>query len=481
MESSPPHSHDSHEDPDALPDGITRATIKRAVDRAMHPYKYAVMDNIQLIVVTAVVAYLLHKFLRRKKADRYNAHVLGTAADSDVNNRADWTKQSDANTSDKGVKDTKPRKSGGNSTISAAKDAASNRNYEKLSAKAMSESEQPSASKELGSKESNRNYEKLSAKATPESEQPSASKELGSKEDAGTGVASYLNLDKFMSGTIGGVHSLFKECGTNQSADGTNQPSSSSTSNITTPTVELHTTAKHPGLEAYYHWKSTIMSLYRVYAIPLYSYPPSADGASHIQDAILPMQPSSERGNTPVYIEVMNLTSQNVAVYWIDYKGNEVYKGSMRAGDTWAQTTWIGHPWVFRKKTPGGMNDGGQESVLLKYVPFRVIPSIEGAETILHEESGETVGIQRFLLKDTPKDFGVIMDGQKWTPACVVEDFIMPEPPLVSLRSDGLSGSNASGKYLEALDFCFGATIPSNAHPSRSNVYSYHRFEQAHG
>lgn len=78
--------------------------------------------------------------------------------------------------------------------------------------------------------------------------------------------------------------------------------------------------------------------------------------------------------------------------------------------------------------------DGGEEPVLLKYVPFRVVPSVKGAETTYHEGGrGLPVGTQRFALKDVPEGEGVVGDDGKWKPACVVEDLILPEPPLVSL------------------------------------------------
>ncbi|KAL7521102.1 hypothetical protein ACHAWX_005794 [Stephanocyclus meneghinianus] len=218
-------------------------------------------------------------------------------------------------------------------------------------------------------------------------------------------------------------------------------------------TIHLHTKPHHPGLKGYHYWQSTITSLYRIYSIPLYSYPNNSNNERGSSDnsflkAILPMHPSSERGQVPVDIQVTNRTDHDVIhVFWMDYNGKEVYKGSMRRGETWNQTTYIGHPWIFRVDIGGGVddgiggvwNDGDEESVILKYVPFRVIPYILNAETVYHPSNrnfhGPVVGIQRFTLRSVPEGYGVLMDGQRWKPACVVEDAILPEPPLSLVRS----------------------------------------------
>jgi hypothetical protein len=77
---------------------------------------------------------------------------------------------------------------------------------------------------------------------------------------------------------------------------------------------------------------------------------------------------------------------------------------------------------------------GNEEPILLKYVPFRVVPSVEGAETVYYDGSrGLPMGSQRFTLKEVSVGEGIVRDDGKWKPACVVEDLILPEPPLVSL------------------------------------------------
>mmetsp|Transcript_8175 Transcript_8175/g.16776 ORF Transcript_8175/g.16776 Transcript_8175/m.16776 type:complete len:603 (-) Transcript_8175:60-1868(-) len=235
-----------------------------------------------------------------------------------------------------------------------------------------------------------------------------------------------------------------------------------------TPPIQLHSKACHPGLTAYYNWLSTTTSLYRIYSIPSYanvsvrsdsslsqnepSATVSVDSESTFYPAILPMQPSSERGQVPVYLEVTNRTSyESVHVYWVDYKGNEIYKGSIRnGGGIWTQTTYIGHPWTFRK----GRDDRqptGEESVLLKYVPFRIIPTVPGAETAQHGSfNGPIVGIQRFTLKDVPDGF-VLREGL--SPVCYVEDSIMPEPPLTRTSEVDTSSNNNNNPWASVKPF----------------------------
>jgi hypothetical protein len=170
--------------------------------------------------------------------------------------------------------------------------------------------------------------------------------------------------------------------------------------------------------------------------------------------AVLPMHPSSERGKVPVYIEVTNHTTQHeiIKVYWIDYNGNEVYKGSIRGGGgIWTQTTYIGHPWIFRVGP-------GEEGVLLKYVPFRVIPSIVGDRSIIEEEEDEggitmDGGIHRFELHDVPE---IMMTNscnnnnndnsrrRNSIPVCWVEDKVLPESPLRVVGSSSATASSSS-------------------------------------
>ena len=191
----------------------------------------------------------------------------------------------------------------------------------------------------------------------------------------------------------------------------------------------------HPGLLKFYDWRSCVGSLYRIYAIPCRddSDDDRNDGEIRYRPATLPMSPSSERGRVQVYLEVTNRTSKHdtIDVYWIDHNGNEVRKGSIRrGGDPWTQYTYIGHPWTFRVGPT-------EEGVLLRYVPFRIVSSIVGSET-LHDKDGA----HRFAFRDVPDGFIVRnggdaaggRGGRGTIPVCWVDDKILPEAPPVPRR-----------------------------------------------
>jgi len=212
------------------------------------------------------------------------------------------------------------------------------------------------------------------------------------------------------------------------------------------PQIELKSQTSHPGLQGYYNWHSTITSLYRVYAVPFYETN-NTNNNTQYHEAILPMHPSSERGSISVYIEVINHTSHpSIDVYWIDHRGNEVHKGSINKAGTWTQTTYIGHPWTFRV---GNSHEG---EVLLKYVPFRVIPNISGAETTT---SDSNEGMQKFILRDVPADHVFQSSeeaGRVFKPVCWVEDSILPEPPL-KLQSNNNNNSFTTTQITEAIQW----------------------------
>jgi hypothetical protein len=127
-------------------------------------------------------------------------------------------------------------------------------------------------------------------------------------------------------------------------------------------------------------------------------------------------------------------------------------------GGTWTQTTFIGHPWTFRVGP-------GEENVLLRYVPFRVVPSISGAETL--NPLTATEGAQRFVLRDVPEGYCAMRDddgavdarngGPTIVPVCWVDDGVLPEPPLVRRRLDSISSdddavvSSSSGEVHDAV------------------------------
>lgn len=204
--------------------------------------------------------------------------------------------------------------------------------------------------------------------------------------------------------------------------------------------MELKSQAKHPGLQNYYNWHATIASLCRIYAIPSYENNDS-DRETHHQ-AILPMHPSSERGNVSVYVDVTNRSSHQVDVYWVDYKGNEVHKGSMSShGGRWTQTTFVGHPWTFRKGE-------GEENVLLRYAPFCVVPSIAGAET---SRDGTAEGMHRFFFVDV-REGRALRGNPRCAPVCWVEDGTLPEPPLLRVDDRRAGAADASAFSASELD-----------------------------
>ena len=489
-------------DPNELPPEIDAAVIQKAIHRAK-------MEHFQIGLVTTLMAFAVHIcFRRRKSKERCHAYVLGTAGKNAVGEDRIKSDAPLTNRNEKEVAVTETadlsddrQTSRKNAVQTAAKEAASSRNYDKLLAngdvtkddvhlvestdgdncdelaKQEPESEEGEYEEEKKSEDALQylNFSSFASGEIKVSSSSEVNKEIfilqsnvstdgddsdtllkrePKSEEEGYGEETksveslpYLNFSNFLSGNL--QESVSSEVNKQNNAQPNNNMcapfNTSGSNNNETPPIHLHTKAQHPGLEAYYHWKSTIMSLYRVYSIPLYSYPEITDN-NKIQNAVLPMHPSSERGQTAVYIEVTNMTSHKVAVYWVDYKGNEIYKGSMRSGATWNQTTYIGHPWTFRIETPNVVNDGDERSVLLRYVPFRVVPSIQGAETVQrdHEFPDSSVGRHAFALKNVPEGHGLIVGGEKWKPACIVEDLILPEPPLVSLHNeDGRSNGKS--------------------------------------
>ncbi|KAK1735787.1 hypothetical protein QTG54_013493 [Skeletonema marinoi] len=296
-------------------------------------------EVVKLIAASLFVAIALHNFFLRKKRPSSNSggvannNILGTTVETSIEEEEDIISseqaplhQSSSQTKCVGVEaDTKKKKKVVNKP---AKKASAIRNYNKLICKeALLPSDDSNGGKSITADATNSS-----------SEQDSASSP--STETTGTQIQQ--------------------------------QPTPP-------PPMKLHSQANHPGLSAYYNWHATITSLYRIFAIP------NRDVFTNtFNPAILPMHPSSERGNIAVNITVANQTRyESIQVYWIDYKGNEIYKGNVPRGGSWVQTTFIGHPWTFRV----GGSDGGEESVLLKYVPFRIAPTVLGAETATSRES----------------------------------------------------------------------------------------------
>jgi hypothetical protein len=90
----------------------------------------------------------------------------------------------------------------------------------------------------------------------------------------------------------------------------------------------------------------------------------------------------------------------------MDYQGREMGKGDILPRETWHQTTWIDHPWVFRQQSG---------ELLLYYVPYRVIPTCEMVPTV---DPDDTVGIHHFSIAPP---FDTLY-------ACLIQDPVLPFP-----------------------------------------------------
>lgn len=163
----------------------------------------------------------------------------------------------------------------------------------------------------------------------------------------------------------------------------------------------------HPGMEGFHNWYDIETSLFRQYTV----------GRSDGVDAMPPYVPKSRNGQVRVALRVTNdLTfsteNQVINVFWMNYMGHEEAKGTIHRGETWTQTTYVEHPWVFR------LSDTNE--LLLHYIPERVIPHLEEAPTI--EEANPMVGVQRITITrptdQAQRDFNI----------CSVVDTVLPHP-----------------------------------------------------
>lgn len=172
--------------------------------------------------------------------------------------------------------------------------------------------------------------------------------------------------------------------------------------------VFQQTSSQHPGLQGFYHWQDALSSIYRVYQI----------GSTTQDGMIIPMQPRSERGYTPIELQVKNELDHPIHVYWLGFKGEEKPRGIIEPYDVWYQTTWIGHPWIFKY----------QEKLLVHFVPYRAIPSTAKAPTTTSSEDNTTapVGIHCFSIQ---KPTFVSMSQNH---ICHIHDPIFPLPGDIS-------------------------------------------------
>ena len=163
----------------------------------------------------------------------------------------------------------------------------------------------------------------------------------------------------------------------------------------------------HPGMGGFHHWYDIETSLFRQYNV----------GRTDGVNVIPPYVPKSRNGQVRVALRVTNYYAATINVYWMNYQGHEESKGSIMHGETWTQTTFVEHPWVFRMAPSQG---NIEEPLLLHYIPERVIPHLDEAPTT--EDAHPLVGVQRFSIT-TPTDIA-IRDNY----ICSVHDDIMPHP-----------------------------------------------------
>ena len=260
-----------------------------------------------------------------------------------------------------------------------------------------------------------------------------------------------LNVDNFMSAITEAAH-MSSKVKTDNTDDVVCLQADSFLHYDEATHVQLNTKAEHPGLEAYYRWKASLVNSYRVFAIPLYLYQQNTDDINDIKETLLLEDSSLEQTKTEIRIEVTNQTSHTIAAFRVDSHGNEIYQGTILRTDWLNVTTQVGQQWIFRIKRSDDItadlwtsqtkdqNDRGTGLLLLKYVPLRMIPFVRG---FLHQKNHDlSAEVHYFTLRDAPTDQRVVVDGKQWKPACLVEDTLAIEPQLVSP-----SEKNADGKH----------------------------------
>jgi len=140
------------------------------------------------------------------------------------------------------------------------------------------------------------------------------------------------------------------------------------------------TSKNESGLNQFHTWHTAISEIYRCYMIQ----------QPNEERTIYPIIPRSERGNICLHLQVTNDTKNVMRAYWVDYLGREIDKGSCLPGQTWYQTTWIGHPWSFRFENSSAKN------AAVYFVPFRIIQHTDRVPTM---DSNDKVGIHRFSIR----------------------------------------------------------------------------------
>ncbi|GFH45801.1 hypothetical protein CTEN210_02275 [Chaetoceros tenuissimus] len=168
---------------------------------------------------------------------------------------------------------------------------------------------------------------------------------------------------------------------TQQREDGAQSP-------VETLRPVMRSKRSHPGLTEFHNWMDAIASIYRMYSI---------GKVNKSDEPVIPLLPRSERGRVSLNMVIENRTSRDIDVFWIDYKGKEIKKGSLSAFSENVDitiTTWIGHPWAFRDRHSG--------MLLLYYVPYRIIPFTESNHPDTAQET--RIGRHRFILTSPMND-----------------------------------------------------------------------------
>lgn len=166
-------------------------------------------------------------------------------------------------------------------------------------------------------------------------------------------------------------------------------------------------------MEEFAHWYEVETSLYRIYT--LVHRDPSVV-------TVPPYVPHSHRGNVSIELHVTNNTDRTINVFWVDFQGNYVPKGTIpRHNGVWTQTTWIDHPWVFQ--------DATASTPYLYYVPYRAIPTIPVAPTI---GSDGSIGLHKFALTNSSSNSSSNSDDHLYHIG--IRDEIMPFPGISQLH-----------------------------------------------
>ena len=54
----------------------------------------------------------------------------------------------------------------------------------------------------------------------------------------------------------------------------------------------------------------------------------------------------SSNGNRAIKLRIVNRTNQYRTVNWLDYKGKVVFYKALNPGESYTQSTYVGHPWM---------------------------------------------------------------------------------------------------------------------------------------